>query len=461
MTSVNNDAGAVVFFSLFLWGSTRLIRRGFNWLDFIWITCAAIACAYTKATVFVAIPLLLIVLFISLTRTLSWWIRCISLGLIFLIGLGSIINWGDAAFWYKANSQAIPTRSASNKATIGQYVFRVDSGAQVAPKWMSPLVQPIPKKETLELAGETVTLGAWMWANQPVKARTPVLHDATGAYSELVQLSEQPAFFAFEVRLPENLERAWVSITPRPGKKSPSTLIYLDGLVLVKGEYSSNQPPQFLGPDGNIGEWDGQPFRNILRNGSAESNWIGIRSWFNLLGINYFPNYARPSFILSYFLDWQGIGWHAKLITAQLFRSLWGIFGWGNVVFLGGKPYRIFLVFFLIGIAGSLLWLWQKKKKVPWELVFFFSLVLVVVWGGAFIRGISHLPANRLALPVARYAYPAIIPTMLIPAIGCLTISRCFGQSSPKTDRIFSLVYLAIFVLFDIWALVSLVRFYS
>jgi hypothetical protein len=139
---------------------------------------------------------------------------------------------------------------------------------------------------------------------------------------------------------------------------------------------------------------------------------------------------------------------------------LWGIFGWGNVVFLGHKPYRIFLVFFLIGIVGALLWFWQKKKVAPWDLVFFLGLVLFIIWGSAFMRGVSHLPADRLALPVARYAYPAIIPTMLIPAVGYLTLSRLLNHISHQADRIFSLVYLAMFVAFDIWAFLSLYRFY-
>lgn len=461
MTSVNNDAGAVCFFSLFLWGSIRLIHRGFNWVYLVWVAFAALACFWTKATVFAALPLLFIVLIIVLTRNLRWWIRGLSLGLILLAGLISLLNAGDAAFWYKANSQDIPTRSESNKAVNGNHIFVVDTGSQVAPKWMSPLVQPIPQREISRIVGKTVTLGAWMWADKPIRARMPVLHDATEAYSELVQLREEPAFFAYEVQLPENIERAWISITPRPGKKSPSALIYLDGLVMTEGKYATSQPPQFADPEGRTGTWDGQPFRNLLRNGSAEKNWTGIRPWFNILGTNYFPQYARPSFILSYFQDWQGVGWHAKLIAAQLFRSLWGIFGWGNVDFLGAKPYRIFLAFFLVGTTGGLLWFWQNKKRIPWELVFFITLVLVLVWGSAFIRGISHLPANRLALPVARYAYPAIIPTMLIPAVGWLTISRFFSRNSHKAGRFFSLVYLAIFVFFDIWALVSLLRFYS
>jgi len=460
MTSVNNDAGAIAIFSFFLWGSIRLIHRGFNWFDLIWIVGAAFACAFTKETAFVAIPLVLIVLIITLTRNLRWWIRVIAVGLILLVGLGSFVNWGEVAFWYKATQQEVPIRQSNYAAIIGRYIFQVDTGAQVAPKWMDPLVQPIPKQDALKLAGKTATLGAWMWSDKPVKVRTPVLHDGIGTYYSIVKLTEQPTFFAFNVLLPEELVRAWVSIAPKPKKNSPPAVVYLDGLLLVEGEYSFLQPPHFLDAAGNAGKWDGQNFKNLLRNGSAENGSVGIHSWLNSFGTDYFPHYARPSFILSYVLDWQGVNWHAKLITSHLFRSLWGIFGWGNVVFLGHKPYRIFLVFFLIGIVGALLWFWKKKKVAPWDLVFFLGLVIFIIWGSAFIRGVSHLPADRLALPVARYAYPAIIPTMLIPAVGYLTLSRLLNLISHKADRIFSLVYLAMFVSFDIWALVSLYRFY-
>jgi hypothetical protein len=218
---------------------------------------------------------------------------------------------GDAALWYKANQQEMPTRQSSNEAIIEQYIFQVDTGAAVAPKWMSPLVQPIPKQDALELAGKIVTLGAWMWSDQPAKVRTPVLHDGIGAYSEIVKLTEQPTFFAFNVLLPDNLVRAWVSIAPKPKKNSPPAVIYLDGLVLVEGEYSANQPLQFLDAGGKVGEWDGRMFRNLLRNGSAERNSVGIRSWLNLLGKDNFPHYARPSFILSYLLDWQGVNYRS------------------------------------------------------------------------------------------------------------------------------------------------------
>ncbi len=372
-----------------------------------------------------------------------------------------MLQWGEALFWYRASNQQSEVRSRSNNPVVGDFIFQVDTGATLAPQWMKPLIQPLPKKDTLEIAGEVVTLGVWMWADRPVKVRTPALHDGVNVYSKIVQLGEQPAFYAFNVELPEKLERTWVSISPKIGRNSTPGVVYLDGLVLVDGERSISEAPHFSDSTGKTGEWDSKPFTNRLRNGSAELASAGIKDWFNGLGTDYFPHYARPSFILAYFIDWFGTDWHVQKISSQLFRSLWGIFGWGNIYFIGSKPYRIFFLFFLFGIAGSIYWLWQTRKNLPWELILLFGLVLVTIWGGAFIRGISHLPTNRLALPVARYAYPAIIPTMTVLAVGYLALFRLFLKKSLKADTVFSLVYLAIFVCFNIWALISLLRFYS
>lgn len=461
MTSVNNDAGAIAFFSLFFWGSTRFIRRGFNWLDLIWVVSTALVCVFMKTTVLIAIPILFFVLFLVLTRSLNRWVRLAIVGLIIVVGLGTMLQWGEALFWYRASNQQSEVRSRSNNPVVGDFIFQVDTSASLAPQWMKPLVQPLPKKDTLEIAGKVVTLGVWMWADRPVKVRTPALHDSVNVYSKIVQLGEQPAFYAFNVKLPEKLERTWVSISPKIGKNSTPGVVYLDGLVLVDGERSIFEAPHFSDSTGKTGEWDGKPFTNRLRNGSAEMASVGIQDWFNGLGTDYFPHYARPSFILAYFIDWFGTDWHLQKISSQLFRSLWGIFGWGNIYFIGSKPYRIFFLFFLFGTAGSIYWLWQTRKNPPWELIMVFGLVLVTIWGGAFIRGISHLPTNRLALPVARYAYPAIIPTMTVFAVGYLALFRLFLKKSLKADTLFSLVYLAIFVCFNIWALISLSRFYS
>jgi apolipoprotein N-acyltransferase len=44
MTAVNDDVGATVFFSLFLWAGIRLIVRGFRWTTTVAFLLLAIAC---------------------------------------------------------------------------------------------------------------------------------------------------------------------------------------------------------------------------------------------------------------------------------------------------------------------------------------------------------------------------------------------------------------------------------
>jgi hypothetical protein len=144
-----------------------------------------------------------------------------------------------------------------------------------------------------------------------------------------------------------------------------------------------------------------------------------------------------------------------------LFRTFWGLFGWAHVPLLGGRPYRLILVATLAGVAGSLPVLWQKRRSIPWDLLVLFGLTLAAIWGLTFVRGASYLGHPNLYIPVARYAFPAIIPTVMLLSVGWLSIWKevSFRLRLPRWGM--WVLYLIPLVGLDLLALSSIFRYYN
>jgi hypothetical protein len=461
MTSVSNDVGAIAVFSLFLWGSIRLIKRGFSFLDFLWVLASATLCYFMKSTVYVALLLLPIVLLFGFLqgrwRKIAWFVLISGS----LAGLVMVFSWGDAANWYRSTDQSGPTRIATSKAPLGDYTFYLESSANVSPTWHRPLFQPIPSDIVKRLAGKTVTLGAWIWASEPAKTNMPLINDGTKDFSRSVTVGTEPVFYALRAKISKNAGRMWVSLPPKLDSPGKGISIYYDGLILAEGERPIKRAPLVNDPGAGAGEWGGQPFVNLLRNASAEGGGLRIHPWLEKLAAKIFPSFSGPSFTLAYLLDWTGAKWHYVLAGGRLFRTFWGQFGWGQVPLLGHKPYRVILEFVIVGIMGFILALWRRRKYIPWAFAFLCGLALVGIWGGAVMRGLSHLSVTWLWLPVARYGYPAIIPTLLIPSIGWLEILRNLGRKLgiPRWGQLG--IYFGLLIALDVWTLVSIIRFYS
>ncbi|HEX6303156.1 MAG TPA: hypothetical protein VFZ76_03135 [Anaerolineales bacterium] len=460
MTAVSNDVGAVALFSLFLWGSVRLIKRGFSWLGFAWVASTAILCLYTKSTVYWAVPLAPAVLLFGLLqgrwRRIAWALLLAGV----LIGSALIFSWGDAATWYRSTDQSAPTRAASPEAVHGKYVLQIDSRAQVNPRWHRPLFQPIPGEVARDLAGKTVTLGAWMWASQAFETSMPALNDGTSSYSRGVTLGTEPTFFAFQANLPQDAWRMWVSISPQLKPQEENVSVYYDGLVLVEGERTAESLPSFDDPDGSTGKWNGEPFENLLRNASAERGGPRIDTRLEKISATALPDFSGPSFAMSYFLDWAGAQWHYVMAGGRLFRTFWGQFGWGQAPLLGHKPYRVLLIATLIGIAGTVIALWRRRKVLPWTIIFLLGVVMAVVWAATILRGLSHLSVTWFWIPVARYGYPAIIPTLLILSVGWLEVLRLCGRILPVSRGRQFAIYLGLLLTLEVWSVVSIIKFY-
>ncbi len=466
MTAVNNDAVAIAAFSLFLWGSVRLIRRGMSIWTLLWVIGATGLCLFTKRSVFIALPLfgvaILFAVFRGKWRKIAWGLMLLS----GIIGIFAIFTWGDAIFWYRDTLQNFPTRISLSESPEGEAVFRI----MIQPEdFAVELVQIIPSEIASELSGEPLTLGAWIWASAPVEIDGAKLqsYNSKEVFSEKFAVDGIPRFYAITFIPTGNTSRLWVRLEPGKHLDVDNPVeIYYDGVVLAKGEFPLDEAPYFAG-DSLTGTWGGVPFKNLLRNGSAEQSSFYLRPWADALGTKIFSDYqGQESFSLTIYslIDLAISSDYYEWVSANLFRTFWAKFGWGHVPLMGSKPYsQILLPPTILGFIGIGLALWQfrdRLRKLPWGALFFLVLTFSMVWGLSFFRGSTYL-LTQIYTPVARYAYPAIIPTVLILSTGWITVLASIEKWLHLPGWVKYAIYVAFFSILNAASLISIVRFYG
>lgn len=460
MTAINDDVGATAFFSLFLWMGVRLIKRGFSWPRFVFLTGLVAICFWTKNNLTICILLWVIPVLFSVFRESQQRVSWTILAGIVLLGLGSIFAWGDAAYWYRATGQEPPTRNGDGQTVLGENVLRLQITHQVGVSGFHALYQPLAPETVQKLAGKTITIGSWMWASRPVEINAPKLRDGGHSFGGRVSLGTEPRFYTYTLTLSEEISRLWLALAPGIKASEQDVDVYYDGLVLVIGNHPSGTAPNFGDARGESGDWGGKKFENLIRNPSAELSGPRVRSWLDNLWMRWFPEYERPSLFLTYLLDWSTVKWHYEVVGARLFRTFWGMFGWGNVPLIGHKPYRVLLYFALIGLLGAVLSVRSKVKYYNWEIFVFLGLSLLGIYALAFSRGAVHLFTDSFYLPVARYAFPAIIPTVLILSTGWWEIIKIINQAISIPEWGKHGLYFGLLLGFDMIAVISILRYF-
>jgi len=222
--------------------------------------------------------------------------------------------------------------------------------------------------------------------------------------------------------------------------------------------------PVFTDPGGKTGTWGGLPFTNLLRNGSAETagpRWIPLLDSF---GARFLPDKLRPSLFTTSLYDGSGAGFYYLASAARLFRTFWGWFGWASVPLLGHKPYRLLLAITLVSLAVTLFWLaaWFRRRKgaLPWDVLGIFALVLLGGWGMALIRGVGYIGLEKLFLPVARYAFPALIPVILVLVAGWSGFGARLSDKHPYARWIQVVLPVCFLAGLQIWSIFSIINRY-
>jgi hypothetical protein len=268
---------------------------------------------------------------------------------------------------------------------------------------------------------------------------------------------------AFTAALEGDAQRNFISLSPQVGPLDAPATVYYDGLVLLEGAWPTETPPNFSDPSGRTGTWNGKPFINLIRNASAESSGFRLRPWVDKIGTRFLPDKGsnQPSIMLYYLLDERGASMYQYGALQVLFRTFWARFGWGQVPLLYNWIYSVILTLALAGVIGAMIAFWRKRKVLPWAVIVLFGLVFCIVWLQTFTRG-SNYPTQLRAIyyPTARYAYPAIIPTMGLLCLGWLQIASWIKLKTNLPVIWFKALYISGWLVFDLLSILSIVKYY-
>lgn len=455
MTAVNDDVGAATIFLGFLLVCILLIQKGFSWLRFGALLVLAATSYWTKNTVTVAVMLAPIAISFSLFWKRKRWLVGGIFGLILVALILSVFRWGDAAYWHRIIPQDEKTRTVQSNAVIGKHAFRLSaSPGEQLPR----LTQIVPAEIKKDLIGKSVTLGGWIWASEAIPVKMLALTTDEKTYSQVVNVGKEPAFFSFHTTALEPTDHLNLILAPFTAAVDHRIDVYFDGLVMVAGNFDKDHSPIFDDPHALEGHWNGVRFRNLVRNASAESAWPWQRTWADRLLVENFP--GRPSLFLSIMLDFKTVDFYFRSASIRLFQTFWAYFGWGHVPLRFPHAYRILFLITLIGMIGGLMRVIRNRKRLDWNLLFFLGIVLIAVWSLAFLRGTGTLVDSRTQIPVARYAYPAIFPTMLLLNAGWLEIFRRLQARFHLPEFLLPVGFFAFFIALDMLSILTILRYY-
>jgi hypothetical protein len=422
MTAVNNDVGAVAMFSLFLWGAIRTIRRGLSWPRLAWVFGTALLAVWTKNTAAIAIPLALLACLVAFWIQRGWrwrWLAVVAFGggvaLLLLV-----FGWGDAAYWYHGSNETAhtsSTRVVSTAAQVGAHAIALE----IQPGDTRQLINPLLGEEVRQAAGQTITIGGWLWADQPamsaatgVMFKTPDMVSAQSA-THPAQLSTTPTFVAWTFEVPrQTFLVQYLLVAGAPVGSAAATHVYLDGALIVAGSYPTNQAPSFDDQSASSGSWGGRRFTNLLRNGSAEQSWPLLRPWVDRALVNYI--HRSPSQSVAAVFDTKRI---AEVFLPYMLQPATDTFiesfAWSNVKLTDPIWRYLARYIALLALIGCIRLLSARRSSMPhtlWPALLFLALVGVLVWVNTILRPLPLL-GEMYVVPVARYTFPAIIATAL------------------------------------------------
>ncbi|HEU4329318.1 MAG TPA: hypothetical protein VFS21_39635 [Roseiflexaceae bacterium] len=429
MTSVNNDVGAVLACSLFVWGCVRTIRAGPTWRRALWVVAAAVLSVAMKNTAAVALLLTPVALGIALWVRRGWRWRWLVGGVALggALALLPVFAWGDSAYWYRWSygaTQPEATQARVAGAPLGEHAVVLD----LAPGEPGHgIVSPLPPAVVASIAGKTVTVGGWIWADQPVAVSGPgPLYNNGGSSAFAAALPQYtltttPTLVIQRFSVPTNTTVLHLLIYGAAPQEASQ--IYLDGAFLIPGEFPADTAPRFDDARAATGEWNGQRFTNLIRNGSAEQGWPRLRPWVESLLFRYI--HRSPSQTVAALFDVERVGAFTLNFTIPyvIFNGF-GSFAWGQVRLQGWAWAYGFALLLAAGLCGGLLWLWRRLAALApatQGVLLLLGAMLAVVWLNVILRPLPLLE-TWLIYPAARYGFPAIVPSMLALAAGWLTL---------------------------------------
>jgi hypothetical protein len=108
--------------------------------------------------------------------------------------------------------------------------------------------------------------------------------------------------------------------------------------------------------------------------------------------------------------------------------------------------------------------LWQRRKslrKLPWAELFILGLAMLAAWGMTLIRGSNYIFIRSVFIPVARYGYAVMAPTLLVLTAGWFAWLQLFQAKLRLPDWSKYLLYLLLFLALDAFSLLSIIHYYQ
>jgi hypothetical protein len=424
MTGVNNDVASAAACSWAIWGAARTLTVGLTWRRFAWLVTAiplAMFCKNTGAALLGIVPVVLIA---AIWKQRGWRWRWLflaaTIGAVAVCVL--ILRWSDPTHWYRwgKSTQQAAMRIERPEAPVGPHVLRLQAESIRDYEGLSSPVAP-----DVRLAGQTVTVGAWVWASRPAQIWSPgvitqVREEPLSAGFNLISVDTTPTFVAFQYKIPERLMfahmMAW-SVAP----EDPQPLaIYIDGMVMAEGIYPADSPPQFASTGTQRGVWGGIPFTNLIRNGDAEQGWVYLEPTADRV----ISRFARRSLsrLVASGAD-IGTTIYLELRDYLPWMTFTSFGAYGGRIFLRDPGWQTVLPAMAMLIAcGVVPGLWRLRQQAAGRqyVLLMVGLICLGVWGTILI---AHLPVNfPVGLPSARYGFTVIIPTTIVYCAGWLAL---------------------------------------
>lgn len=455
MTAVNNDVGAIMAFSLFLWSAVHILVQGWSARRAAWVISAALIAAAMKNVTLIAAPLALLVLLIAFGLRQRWrWRRPVAaLAVSVIVMLVLILAWGDPAAWYRYGGVSTDgaARTTVANAPHGRHALRLV--ASFSPYEVSGISMPLAPADLPVIAGEPITIGAWVWASHPATIAGPgVLYNDGTRDPEMmtpaIDVGPTPRFIAWTFTVPPAVSSLQIFLPAHlPASDGAPLEIFVDGVVAAKGEFPDDAPPRF-DPPATGGVWGGQPFTNLVRNGSAEQAWPYVRPEVDSV--------LRPivrrslSRIVASMLDIERTGPIVLFDVAPdlIFRSF-ATFGWGEVMPSGYGWRWTFPLALLVALAGCARSFAENDWSPRRVATAVFLAIGALIWANAALRILPALIAQPPPFP--RYGFPAIGPLALVLAAGWLAWWPAHRRSTGAAALVIALLMLNALAYATMW----------
>jgi hypothetical protein len=421
MSSVNSDVLANLVAVLLLLASSWFLQRPNVWRLLAGLPMLFLAVSVKRVLLFYAL-ILPLAWFLALPSRLKRWVVLVA-----SVGVLGIAAWLVFQPWQLAAWSATPPEISGYSSTrliqrsqqpehmrevmpyAGAVAFALETRSGDPPPTLS---QHLYSPQLQAVVGKRLTLVAWMRADRrmPLAVQPLVLVDGI-VLSHTLQLDTSWQRVTQTVNVPAQAQVVEVRLA---GPVQPG-IIWYDALALVEGNSQLPSPDE---PDASFEAGlldEGAPL-NLLRNASAEVHMPVLPNSLHVLAGGLFDERT-----LGKLFDRAWIAAVYPMQALLLFQGFWGLFGWGERSVSPGwfAPLGLLVLASLLGLAWRT-WrdYWPQRHTTAAQLWWLCLLAVGLGWGAALLRVHSQPFPGTMFWSFGRYAFVAILPSLLVFSAG-------------------------------------------